>query len=64
MDPLSGYSFRKINAGNIQNKGIELMIDGKILRSNQGFNWNATFNFSLNRNLIKELTPDVSVYPR
>jgi TonB-linked SusC/RagA family outer membrane protein len=63
MDPLSGYSFRKINAGNIQNKGIELMIDGKILRSNQGFNWNATFNFSLNRNLIKELTPDVSVYP-
>ncbi|WP_299470379.1 SusC/RagA family TonB-linked outer membrane protein [Mucilaginibacter sp.] len=63
MDPLSGYSFRKINAGNIQNKGIELMVDGKILRSNDGFNWNTTVNFSLNRNLIKELTPDVKMYP-
>ncbi|MFD0793545.1 SusC/RagA family TonB-linked outer membrane protein [Mucilaginibacter litoreus] len=62
MDPLSGYSFRKINAGNIQNKGLELMVDGKILRSNEGFNWNAMVNFSLNRNLVKELTPDVNIY--
>jgi TonB-linked SusC/RagA family outer membrane protein len=62
MDNLSGYSYKKINAGNIQNKGLELMVDGKILRSSEGFNWNTTVNFSMNRNVIKALTADVSQY--
>ncbi|MBD1383963.1 SusC/RagA family TonB-linked outer membrane protein [Mucilaginibacter rigui] len=63
MDNLSGYTARKINAGDIQNKGLELMVDGKILRSQNGFNWNTTVNFSLNRNLVKSITPDVTQYP-
>jgi TonB-linked SusC/RagA family outer membrane protein len=63
MDNLSGYTARKINAGDIQNKGLELMVDGKILRSNTGFNWNAMVNFSMNRNLVKSITPDVKIYP-
>lgn len=63
LDNLSGYTARKINAGDIQNKGLELMVDGKILRSNDGFNWNAMVNFSINRNLIKSITPDVTKYP-
>jgi TonB-linked SusC/RagA family outer membrane protein len=63
MDPLSGYSYRKINAGNIQNKGLELMVDGKILRSSEGLNWNTMVNFSINRNKIIELTPDITTYP-
>lgn len=62
MDNLSGYTARKINAGNIQNKGLELMVDGKILRSQNGFNWNTTVNFSINRNLVKSITPDVTQY--
>jgi TonB-linked SusC/RagA family outer membrane protein len=63
MDNLSGYTARKINAGDIQNKGLELMVDGKILRSHDGINWNTTVNFSLNRNLVKSITPDVTQYP-
>jgi TonB-linked SusC/RagA family outer membrane protein len=63
LDPLSGYNYKKINAGNIQNKGLELMVDGKILRSNEGFNWNTMVNFSINRNVVKELTSDVDIYP-
>jgi TonB-linked SusC/RagA family outer membrane protein len=63
MDNLSGYTARKINAGDIQNKGLELMVDGKILRSQNGFNWNTTVNFSLNRNVVKSITPDVTQYP-
>jgi TonB-linked SusC/RagA family outer membrane protein len=63
LDPLSGYSARKINAGDIQNKGLELMVDGKIIRNGQGFNWNTTVNFSMNRNLVKSLTPDITQYP-
>lgn len=62
MDNLSGYAFKKINAGDIQNKGLELMVDGKILNSNTGFNWNATVNFSMNRNMVNSITPDVSIY--
>jgi TonB-linked SusC/RagA family outer membrane protein len=62
MDNLSGYSSRKINAGNIQNRGLELMVDGKIVRNGNGFNWNALVNFSMNQNLVKSLTNDVTQY--
>lgn len=62
MDQLSGYSFRKINAGDIQNKGLELMVDGKIIR-NESFNWNTTVNFSINRNTVKYLANGVTQYP-
>ncbi|UOE49946.1 SusC/RagA family TonB-linked outer membrane protein [Mucilaginibacter sp. SMC90] len=61
MDGLSGYSARKINAGDIQNKGLELMVDGKIV-AGQGFNWNTSVNFSINRNTVKYLTQDVTQY--
>lgn len=62
MDGLSGYTARKINAGDIQNKGLELMVDGKIIQSD-GFNWNTLVNFSINRNTVKYLYPGVSQYP-
>ncbi|HTD97994.1 MAG TPA: SusC/RagA family TonB-linked outer membrane protein, partial [Mucilaginibacter sp.] len=62
LDNLSGYSAKVINAGDIQNTGFELMVDGKILRSNQGFNWGATVNFSMNRNRVKYLYTGVNQY--
>jgi TonB-linked SusC/RagA family outer membrane protein len=62
MDALSGYSYRKINAGDIQNKGLELMVDGKIIKNNDGFNWNTMVNFSINRNTVKYLSPGVTQY--
>lgn len=62
MDPFSGYSSRKINAGNIQNEGIELSLNGAILNNPQGLSWNATAQFSLNRNKILSLYPGVTVY--
>ena len=62
MDPLSGYSFRKINAGNIQNKGIEVMLNGRVLDKPNGISWDATVNYSVNDNTVKELTNDVNLY--
>lgn len=62
MDPLSGYNFRKINAGDIQNKGIELMLHARIIESGGGFNWTTQFNYSRNKNTIEKLTEDVDVY--
>lgn len=62
MDPFSGYSSRKINAGNIQNEGIELSLNGAILTNPSGLTWNATAQFSLNRNKIISLYPGVTLY--
>ncbi len=61
MDPLSGYSFRKVNAGDIQNQGIELMVDGRVLSNPNGFNWNVMVNYSVNKNDIKELSPEFGI---
>ncbi len=63
MNPLSGYSARKINAGNIQNKGFEIMANAMILNNPEAFSWNMTVNYSQNRNEIISLTEDVDTYP-
>lgn len=62
MDPLSGFSSRLVNAGDIENKGIEVVVDADWVRSRLGFQWNTQFNFSTNRNRIVELHEDVDFY--
>lgn len=62
MDPFSGYSSRKVNAGNIQNEGVEISLNGLILDNPKGLSWNSTAQFSLNRNKIIDLYPDVTLY--
>ena len=59
--PESGLEGIIINAGNIQNRGLELMIDGTPVQT-KNFEWNTSFNYSLNRNLIKELYPGRTEY--
>lgn len=62
LDPTSGYSAKKINAGNIQNKGVELTVDGKILSNPNSVIWNTQINYSTNKSKIVELAPGVSQY--
>ena len=62
MDPFSGYSSRKVNAGNIQNEGVEISLNGLILDIPKGLSWNSTAQFSLNRNKIIDLYPGVTLY--
>lgn len=50
----SGVDAILINAGNIQNKGIELAVDAVPVRSDN-FSWSTALNYSRNRNLIVEL---------
>ncbi|MBA2563289.1 MAG: SusC/RagA family TonB-linked outer membrane protein, partial [Chitinophagaceae bacterium] len=52
--PESGVGSILINAGNIQNKGIELAIDATPVRT-KNFTWNTSLNYSRNRNLIVDL---------
>jgi TonB-linked SusC/RagA family outer membrane protein len=62
MDALSGYTARKVNAGDIQNTGFELVIDGKVLNKPNGLNWSTSFNYSVNNNTVEELSAGVTKY--
>jgi len=55
----SGISNRVINAGNVQNKGIELLVSATIVRK-KDIEWTTTFNFTRNRNKIISLYPGVT----
>lgn len=58
----TGYANKKINAGDIQNKGVELMMYGDILRSPQGLNWRVVLNFAKNKNTVEELAEGIEQY--
>ena len=62
MDPLSGYNSRKINAGDVQNKGLELVVDAKILTNPESLMWNVTANYSKNETMINKLADGVTRY--
>src|SRR5690606_40120723 len=57
MNSLSGYQRFKANAGNIQNKGFEIMLGANILNNPDKFVWDMNVNFSRNINEIIELLP-------
>ena len=50
----NGYTKTIINAGNINNSGIELMLYGTPVRT-EDFSWNIDLNFARNVNLVKDL---------
>lgn len=58
----SGYSFAYINAGNVENKGVELMLTAKPIVGS-GLNWDVSLNFAKNTNKIIELFPGSSILP-
>lgn len=62
MDPLSGYSSRKINAGDVQNTGIEVTADARILENSKSVNWTLGVNFSHNKNTVPSIYPNVDQY--
>ncbi len=54
----TGYDSKVINAGEISNKGIELMLYGTPIKTASGFSWDLAFNFARNNNEIEELFTD------
>ena len=57
----SGYQYRLINAGKIENKGIEVALNGRILQV-KDFAWDAGVNFSKNYNKVRELTDGMDYF--
>ncbi|MCK4745424.1 MAG: TonB-dependent receptor, partial [Bacteroidales bacterium] len=58
-DP-SGFAFQFINAGNIQNTGIELALRVTPIRGE--FTWDIAFNYATNKSLVVELTDELDEY--
>jgi len=55
----SGYSSVVINAGEIQNRGIEATLNLNPIRTSSGFSWDINANFSRNKSKVIELAPGV-----
>ncbi|SHM70316.1 TonB-linked outer membrane protein, SusC/RagA family [Cyclobacterium lianum] len=62
LDIATGYASRIINAGEIQNNGIELVLTGSPIQNVTGLNWNVSANFTRNRSKVLELTDDLDTY--
>jgi TonB-linked SusC/RagA family outer membrane protein len=60
VDRASGFSKAVINAGKVQNQGIEISVNATPVSVRNGFKWTTGIVFSSNRNKIVEL-PDSSV---
>lgn len=54
----TGFTSFQINAGEVQNQGIELLVNADLIRSND-WNWNASINFSRNRNVVISLNEGI-----
>ena len=57
----SGYAQSVVNAGLIENKGIEISLTGRPIQSNL-FSWDATFNVAHNESKVKALYPGINTY--
>ena len=57
----SGYSSTTINAGLIENKGIEIALRGRPIQTELFF-WDASLNFASNESMVVELAPGIDVY--
>lgn len=62
LPPSSTFTSRLINAGEIQNHGIELSLTATPVKTASGFTWDATVNYSHNRNQVVSLAEGVSTY--
>ena len=58
----SGFSSMRLNAGQIDNWGHELMVTGVILKSTGGLNWEINLNWSKNHNKVVELYGELQAY--
>lgn len=50
----TGYILSYVNTGTIENKGIEITLNGTPIKK-ENFQWEATLNFSHNKGVVKEL---------
>ncbi|MEO8774557.1 MAG: SusC/RagA family TonB-linked outer membrane protein [Gelidibacter sp.] len=57
----SGYEFLAVNAGKLRNEGIEILISGSPIKTDN-FTWEVTANFTKNKNEVLSLHPAINTY--
>ncbi len=57
----TGYNYRLINAGEIENKGIEIALNTRPVQL-KDFSWDLNLNFSKNSNKVKKLVDDMDMF--
>jgi outer membrane receptor protein involved in Fe transport len=60
IDRSSGYNNAIINAGQVNNSGLEIALNGTPIAQKNGFNWAVNLTFATNKNKIANL-PDSSI---
>ena len=55
----SGASTALLNLGKMRNEGVEVLLSGKIINS-ENFSWDASFNGSYNKNTVEALTDQLN----
>ncbi len=61
IDRSTGYSRALINAGQVNNQGLEIAINTKQIVKKKGFNWSSAITFATNQNKIIDLNGDSAV---
>lgn len=56
----TGYNSKYINAGNIQNQGVEVVLNATPVKG-KDFSWDLALNFALNRNKVVRLSDNLKV---
>lgn len=62
VTPTSGFSTRVINAGEIENRGVELMLSATPISLANGFQWNTSINYTRNRGEVLSLMDGLDEY--
>lgn len=57
----SGYEFISVNAGKLRNEGVEILLSGTPIKTND-FTWEVNLNFTKNKNKVIALHPDIDTY--
>ncbi len=58
----SGYTGRFLNAGEVVNKGVEVVLNATPVQVQNGLNWDVRLNWSRNRSEIVELAEGIDTY--
>lgn len=54
----TGYGSMLVNAGKVNNKGVELQLKGSVIKELNGWNWDLTLNWAKDKSNIIELYKD------
>ena len=58
----SGYGAMRLNAGEIENSGVEIMVNANIINNPDGLSWDVNLNWAKNKSVVNELYGDLESY--